>query len=422
MRQIMYASALIAGAAFSAQAATIEAKGTSDGVNIVVIQGRIDEGDSDKFTQIVSPFAGRALIFLNSPGGAVIDGLNIGLTIRHKAYATAVADSDMCASICGMIWLAGSPRLLTTNSKIGFHAASRVADGQESGEANALIGAYVSNLGLSYDAVQYLTEKPPGDMNWLHPSDATKVGIVYGLMKPTNPERPQTFGDPAPLAPAPTPVEQQARRLVQSYYAYWSQGGSNVEDLASYYSNVVSFYGGTLPREKVMDEKRKFSLRWPIRRYTINPESLFVQCNGDGCAVTGVVTWDVNSQERGVHSVGTANFALRIVNGVIVSENGSVLASHADSVEQQQASTTIAYAEGRQARIDYEQWFAALPDGGYRDGVNFWASHRSDKPQPKSCGAVPDWLAGCLAARARLNPIDIRRMTDKNFWWGWNSL
>jgi hypothetical protein len=115
-------------------------------------------------------------------------------------------------------------------------------------------------------------------------------------------------------------------------YISWSQGGRNVEGLAQYYAPKVMYYGNTIAREKVMNEKRTFSARWPIRHYTIKPNSLSVQCENDGpCSATGIVAWDCTSQERGEHSVGTANFAVRIINGVIVSENGSVLTGHKDT-------------------------------------------------------------------------------------------
>ena len=58
--------------------------------------------------------------------------------------------------------------------------------------------------------------------------------------------------------------------------------------------------------------------------------------------------------------IGSANLAVRLVNGVIVWENGSVLTSHSDSLEQQQAKTS-AYVQGRQARFEYEHGSPACP-------------------------------------------------------------
>ena len=212
-----------------------------------------------------------------------------------------------------------------------------------------------------------------------------------------------------------------------AYNAYWSQSGTNVEDLAGYYSDVISFYGTMTSRNAVMDAKRRFAIRWPIRHYAVDPVSLLVQCDGSGCTVTGVVNWDCSSLERGAHSSGTSDFALRIANGLIVSENGSTLADHPDTAESQQPPTTASYVQGRQARIEYEQWYANLPEGGYKAGAQFWATHRGDKPAPPNCVGPhcvgpPDWVAGCVAARVRLAPSDLRRGTDQNFWYGWNSL
>jgi hypothetical protein len=156
-----------------------------------------------------------------------------------------------------------------------------------------------------------------------------------------------------------------------------------------------------------------------------------------------VVEWDANSVERNEHSVGSANFVVRIAPpGLIISENGSVLFGHKEplqAVPQARASipmpetaaaanpdivaasSTPAYADGRRDRIAYEQWVASLADGSYRDGVIFWAGNRSVKPTP-SCVAGPSFQQGCLDARARLSNVDMRRETDKNYWWGWNSL
>jgi hypothetical protein len=407
----------------TASAATIKYEGNSEGVNAISIAGQIDHGDAGRFDEIAATLAGPTVVLLRSPGGFVVDGLSIGTTIRSRGYSTVVPDDAICASVCGLMWLAGSTRFLTESSRIGFHAAYR-EDGQESGQANALVGAYLSKLGFSYRAVAYVTDAGPDDMHWLDPSDAASAGITYSLIRPSRP----AFIAPQPQYPAPTPApagslaEQQARRLVLDYHSYWSQAGTNVDGLAAYYANTVSLYGTMVSREKLMDEKRKFAIRWPIRQYTVNPSSLFVQCDGGTCSVAGVVTWDCSSQERGAHSTGSANFEMRIVNGTIISENGSVLTRRADTVEQQQASGTTAYAQGRQARMDYEQWVSGLSDGGYKNGALFWTAHRSDKPRPPNCVGAPDWFAGCVDARARLAPSDIRSVTDKNFWWGWNDL
>ena len=99
---------------------------------------------------------------------------------------------------------------------------------------------------------------------------------------------------------------------VQTYYNYWSQPGTNVEQLSGYYNTTVNFYGANTPRAKVMDGKRQFANRWPIRHFTVQPNTLYAQCTDTLCAVSGVVEWDTSSVERNDHSVGSAKFIVGI--------------------------------------------------------------------------------------------------------------
>ena len=178
MKAAILASILAGSIILSANAATIKYEGIMEGLNVISITGQIAAGDADRFKEIATTLTGPTVVRLHSPGGLVVDGLNIGIAIHSLGYQTAVLDDAVCASACGLIWLAGKPRLLTESSKIGFHAASR-GDGQESGKGNAFVGAYLRSLDLSYEAIAYLTDAPPDDMQWLSASDAVKVGITY---------------------------------------------------------------------------------------------------------------------------------------------------------------------------------------------------------------------------------------------------
>ncbi|MBV7518963.1 hypothetical protein [Ensifer sp. ENS12] len=77
--------------------------------------------------------------------------------------------------------LAGSPKLLDDTSKLGFHAAYRLVNGRafEYGAANALVGAYLNQLGLNDRAVVYITSAPPEGVEWLTADTASAVGISY---------------------------------------------------------------------------------------------------------------------------------------------------------------------------------------------------------------------------------------------------
>ena len=96
-----------------------------------------------------------------------------------RGFATAVAPGTLCASACALTWLAGSPRYFDITSKLGFHAAYQVVDGKatESGVGNALVGAYLNQIGLPDNAIVYVTSAPPEGIEWLTPQTETpKVG------------------------------------------------------------------------------------------------------------------------------------------------------------------------------------------------------------------------------------------------------
>ena len=145
----------------------------------VSIKGDIVFGDDLKFRSIVRGMP-KAVVFLESPGGNPIVAMAIGRIIRARSFNTQIT-AGTCASACGLIWLAGKHRGIGPTGRVGFHAAYNNVTLQEVGAANALIGAYLNELGLSDKAIYYITQAPPTDMQWLNARDANKVGIVASL-------------------------------------------------------------------------------------------------------------------------------------------------------------------------------------------------------------------------------------------------
>ena len=158
--------------------------------NAVVITGDIDPTDDREFARVVGSLK-DPLIFLGSRGGSVIAAINIGKFIRMRGWSTVVAEDQMCASACGLIWLGGVNRFMAPTARIGFHAAYRV-EGEsqvESGAGNALVGAYLNALGLADRAILYITSPAPTEVRWLSLADARALGITVSA---------STFGSPPP--------------------------------------------------------------------------------------------------------------------------------------------------------------------------------------------------------------------------------
>ena len=86
-----------------------------------------------------------------------------------------------------------------------------------------------------------------------------------------------------------------------------------------------------------------------------------------------------------------------------------------------------AFDEGAADRKAWEVWFATT-SGATRAGAEFWADQRSLSNRVTCAAAArastsdgPAWLDGCVAARGRLDPTDVRRSAEPEYRRGWNS-
>lgn len=94
---------------------------------VIALQGRITRDASREFHRVVD--RARTLgctepwIVLESPGGSLPDGIELGRAIRLEGYSTVVARS--CASSCALIFMGGRERhLIGPRARIGLHQSS----------------------------------------------------------------------------------------------------------------------------------------------------------------------------------------------------------------------------------------------------------------------------------------------------------
>ncbi|MFT4183629.1 MAG: PAN domain-containing protein [Rhizobium sp.] len=184
-----------------------------DNISFISVFGEFAEGDDARFKNLAIS-ADNALVAFNSPGGLAQVGMEIGKTIAIKGFSTAVGENAMCASSCGLAWLAGRHRFLTPSSKIGFHAVFTNDTGQQdiSSAGNALVGSYLQQLNLNPNIIVYVTAATPASMQWLTLEDAKRIGLDIDFL-PSN-TAPQSSSTPIPFGGNPSasyaPQGQQA--------------------------------------------------------------------------------------------------------------------------------------------------------------------------------------------------------------------
>ena len=214
------AAALMMGWASLGTAANIGTTGSGDSA-MIVITGELVQGDAARFTEAALSQR-NATVVLASPGGSLQAGIDIGEAARLLDMRTMVPDDAICASACALAWLGGKRRIMGDGAQIGFHAAYRVTEqggASVSSMGNALVGGYLNKLGLSDQAIFYITRSDPAAMQWLSEEDALRLGISVQKSGAA------VAGTQSLGTPAPRPVEPRVTWAVKPYV---SKGYQNI--------------------------------------------------------------------------------------------------------------------------------------------------------------------------------------------------
>ncbi len=324
--------ALGVGATASAATITVVPTGPNS-APIVVVAGKFEFSDIEEFRSKVASLT-KAIVAFNSDGGNAFAGIRIGKLIRLKNFKTAVVDGNRCASACAIAWLGGTTRFMGQRALVGFHAAYNKNTGQETGAGNALVGAYLNEIGLSDPAIYYITKAAPSSITWLTLSDAEKVGIEVRLLgrAPTSVASGTTEGKTIDSASL---LQQRAVKFINQLYSWISLSNSEASsNLANRYAESVDYFGSSLSGNDAVDREERFMARWPIREYRADPNTVQATCNSVflTCDVSGILNFEAASPDRKQISKGKSTFHYRLTfastadtEPKIVAEDGKVL-------------------------------------------------------------------------------------------------
>jgi len=202
--QALFLLTIFLFAPFGASAARVQ-EARQGGHDFILILGEITRETQTSFMEALSR-APLARIVVEGPGGQVIPALDIGRTIRERRLTTLIPERGICASSCGLIWLAGQQRDLASSAAVGFHAAASVSPSGRrsiSAPANAIIGGYLRELGFGDEAIFEMTRAPPRGMNWFGPARLAALGVTFGTSSPP-PERAMPNPPTMPLQVGPS--------------------------------------------------------------------------------------------------------------------------------------------------------------------------------------------------------------------------
>ena len=197
------------------------------------------------------------------------------------------------------------------HSLIGFHAAHRADDGSKFGMANALVGKYLADLGLSYAAIGYITKAPPKSMTWLTEAEAAGVGIEISVIDEQMKVPEKRISKSVDLAQ----LRRRTADFLNKYYlAVSALNNEGWPLLKTMYSDTVTYFGKDLQRDRVLEQLTGFLNRWPQRKYKPRETATQIDCDGStlACTAKGILDFDARSPERNERSWGVASFEFRI--------------------------------------------------------------------------------------------------------------
>ncbi len=282
--------------------------------DVLFLFGDIDGRTALNFERAIEKNGAPKVLVLSSNGGFVNQALLIARRVRALQIDTLVPETGGCYSACSLIFFAGVVR--SAEGELGVHQISSDAGDLVSGQVS--ISDILETLG-GFDVPNQLLvdmfRTPPDEMHIL--SNAEK--IEYSMIISASPQP-----DAAPS------LEAGAFNFVVGYNATWSlPNRDSVQNVINMYASEVDFYGTTVSRSAIAEDKLKFADRWPERRYRVLGDTVSVSCERQYCFVRGDVDWEARNSVRNSSASGRAYFEMKLVSEgntfKIISEQGHVV-------------------------------------------------------------------------------------------------
>jgi hypothetical protein len=253
----------------------------------VLAEGEITGDTPAQFTAFLSTHPSVDAVYLNSPGGDLGSGIDLGYEIRRAGLDTRLGGSPVssfgvptagqCYSSCTFAFLGGVSRSVTPDSHFGVHrfkGTQSGGDAQQSMQltqelAGELVG-YVREMGVSTEMYMLMTTASPDDIRELDLPTMQRLNIV-------------TTGK----TEAKLVVEQGVSilRLTDSFSGGATAAKQNFQGRFDFYCNGPGLFARAFLHTQLTPQPQALQASWLITPSTsaidIPPQDLRVQQSGD---------------------------------------------------------------------------------------------------------------------------------------------
>jgi hypothetical protein len=130
------------------------------GQRVLLLEGGIEENDSEQFKNTLQQAGQIAEVLLDSPGGSEREGLAIGRLIRHRGLSTRILANARCESACADVFLGGVARRVEEGGRYGIHMATAMASKYAIKRAATSIMKHIEKNGkIDYEGVREVIQE-----------------------------------------------------------------------------------------------------------------------------------------------------------------------------------------------------------------------------------------------------------------------
>jgi hypothetical protein len=170
--------------------------------------GAVEAGDAASLSRLIrdndlTDGFDDYVVRLNSPGGLVLEGMEVGRVIRDARLETLVVRGDICASACALAFLGGTRRYATGNgvgrrlefgAMLGFHGFRSATDAVQV-ENETLSGSRV----LTALILEYAAQIRGVDLGWLANTLNVPPEKLFSVRRPVDIAALSIFLEGAPI-------------------------------------------------------------------------------------------------------------------------------------------------------------------------------------------------------------------------------
>ena len=162
---------------------------------LVHLNGPIDADAPDRLSRALNGVDGQIIVWLNSPGGNLFAGMQLGRVMRQHGAWTYIIDHRRlrpgeCYSACGLAFLGGIRRFNDNGARYGVHRAS-LQGGPGTGSRDlaadlyAAIESYVREMGVDVRLLDLWKKTGPDEIYLLSQQEAEDLRVVNGGRNPS---------------------------------------------------------------------------------------------------------------------------------------------------------------------------------------------------------------------------------------------